>query len=261
MDWNNLNIKHDAEIIVSGITRSTPSAANRTSCSLIDPLAILIVILYTLAPPSAASTNRHTCENSPISIETDDSVDHLAICNSAEDALAFFGRLDMNLSCPIVIEVVQNLPDWMSETAVGCYQEEEQTAFVLTFPAFEKREKWFGIPVNRSMYRSLVTHEVAHAVASCNFTIPEPTIHAKEYLAYVAMFAMMNPVLRARVLMKNPGVGFESESEINEVTYSFNPMRFGVEAYRHHLKKEHGDAFLLKTLSGTALTNSVDYVP
>ena len=150
-----------------------------------------------------------------------------------------------------------NLPDWISKTALGCYQEEEQKVIVLTFSAFEKREVWFGVPVDRSMYRSLVTHEVVHAVASCNFTISKPTIHAKEYVAYVAMFAMMNPVIRARVLAANPGVGFDRESEINDLTYLLDPMRFGVEAYRHYLKTDHGDAFLLKALSGNVLTRSV----
>lgn len=223
--------------------------------------AALVVILIGYPLSSSSSNATHACANSLISIRADEPVDHHDICNSAEDALDFFNQLDMGLSHPLVIEIVPNLPDWMSETAVGCYQEEEQKVFVLTFSAFEKREVWFGVPVNRSMYRSLVIHEVAHAVASCNFAIPDPTIHAEEYVAYVAMFAIMNPDFRARILAANPGVGFDSELEINEITYSFNPMRFGVQAYRHYLRREHGDAFLLKALSGNALTSSVLDLP
>jgi len=222
--------------------------------------AVLVVILIAYSLSSYASTAIHACANSAINIRADEPVDHHDICNGAEDALAFFDRLDIELSHPVIIVIVPNLPDWMSKTAVGCYQEEKQKVIVLTFSEFEKREDWFDVPVDRSMYRSLVTHEVAHAVASCNFTISEPTIHAKEYVAYVAMFAIMNPVLRTRVLAANPGLGFDSESKINELTYLFDPMRFGVEAYRHYLKRGHGDAFLLKALSGNALTRSaLDY--
>ena len=224
------------------------------------PVAIVLVFIdYPLS--SSASGAIHACANSSISIKADEPVDHLAICSSAEDALEFFRRLELELTHPLVIEVAPNLPDWMRKTAVGCYEEEEQKVFVLTFPAFEKKEDWFGLPVNSLMYRSLVTHEVAHAIASCNFTISEPTIHAEEYAAYVAMFAMMNPVLRARILVQYPKVDFDSELQINEITYSFDPMSFGVAAYRHYLKKEHGDAFFLKVLSGNALTNSVDDFP
>ena len=182
--------------------------------------AVLVVILIGYSLSSYASSAIHACANSSISIRADEPVDHHEICNSAEDALAFFNRLDIELSHPVIIEIVPNLPDWISKTALGCYHEEEQKVIVLTFSAFEKREVWFGVPVDRSMYRSLVTHEVVHAVASCNFTISKPTIHAKEYVAYVAMFAMMNPVIRARVLAANPGVGFDRESEINDLTYA-----------------------------------------
>jgi len=224
------------------------------------PVAI-VVALTAYLPAAPASSAMHACANSSISIKADEPVDHHDICNCAWDALAFFDRLELDLTYPLVIEVAPNLPDWMSETAVGCYQKEEQKVFVLTFPAFEKREEWFGVPVNRSMYCSLVTHEVAHAVASCSFTISEPTIHAEEYAAYVAMFAMMNPVLRARILMEYPGTDFDSELEINEITYLFDPMRFGVAAFRLYLKKEYGDAFLLKVFSGSALSNSLDDFP
>jgi hypothetical protein len=226
-----------------------------------DVSAILVVILLICPLAALASSTMHSCATSSISIEAEESVDHHDICNSAEDALAFFDRLDLKMTHPLVIEIAPNLPDWISETAVGCYQEKEQKVFVLTFPAFEKRGDWFGIPVNRSMYASLVTHEVAHAVAACNFAISEPTIHAEEYAAYVAMFVMMNPVLRARVLAEYAEADFESELEMNEITYALDPMRFGVAAYRHYLEKANGDAFLRKVLSGSALTNSVDDFP
>jgi len=64
------------------------------------------------------------------------------------------------------------------------------------------------------------------------------------------MFAMMNPVLRAHILVQYPKVDFDSDLQINEITYSFDPMSFGVAAYRHYLKKEHGDAFVLKVFLG-----------
>ena len=223
---------------------------------------MIIAVVFIGYPTASLATNTsHACANSSISIKADEPVDHHDICISAEDALSFFGRLELELTHPLVIELAPTLPDWMNETAVGCYHEEDRTVFVLTFPEFEKKEVWFGVRINRNMYRSLVTHEVAHAVARCNFRISDPTIHAEEYVAYVAMFAMMNSVLREHVLARNPGADFDSESEINELTYSFDPMRFGVAAYRHYLRKEHGDALVLKILSGNALTNSVRELP
>ena len=103
------------------------------------------------------------------------------------------------------------------------------------------------------MYRSLVTHEVAHAVAACNMAMPESPIQAKEYLAYVAMFATMEQRLRARIMDANPCKAFDRESKMNATIYLCDPMRFAVRAYRHYLEEKNGDAFLLKIFSGEAL--------
>lgn len=219
---------------------------------LLTPLILLLFFIVPTALLRATPTSQ-ACANEIIGIKTDEVVNHQDICRSADDALTFFRRLDLAPLKPLVVEIVSSLPDGVSKSAVGCYLEDERRILVLTFPAFQERKTWFGVPIDRILYRSVVTHEVAHAVASCSFQIPDPAIQAKEYVAYIAMFSMMNPDLRERILTANPGTGFDSQIEMNEITYMFAPMRFGVEAYRHYLKKEHGDAFLLRVLSGSAL--------
>ena len=126
-------------------------------------------------------------------------------------------------------------------------------AGVIKYPEFQKVETWFNVPIEPAMYRSVVTHEVAHAISDYNFLVSDPTIQAKEYVAYVAMFVTMNENLRKRILHANPGSGFDSELKINTTIYLCDPMHFGVEAYRHYLIKENGDEFLLKALAGKVL--------
>jgi len=232
------------------------------ACRISGFLSAALVVIVTGQPLSShASATSHQCTNAPVVINAEKSLDHQDICNTAAAALAFFGRLNFRLAHPLIIKIVKNLPNRVSENAIAFYKEKEQKIVLLSYTEFKKKSAWFGVPINRSMYRSLVTHEVSHAVASCNYSISEPTIHSQEYVAYVAMFAMMNPVLRTRVLAANPGTGFDTESEINELTYAFDPMHFGVQAYRHYLKEEHGDAFLVKILSGDALINSILDLP
>ena len=74
------------------------------------------------------------------------------------------------------------------------------------------------------------------------------------------MLATMDPVTRAKIMATRPGMGFEELSEINELTYAFDPTWFGIEAYRHYLQDGHGNAFLRKVLSGEVLTDSVHYL-
>jgi hypothetical protein len=224
---------------------------SRQTLNLLPFLLIQWMVLP--APASIASPSVHACTDSTVVVQAQDPVDYRAVCQGAGAAVSFFADLGMLPTHPIVVEIVPRLPDVVSETAVGCYLEEGQRILVLEYPQFQQSETWFGIPVDRSMYQSLVAHEVAHAVGNCNFALPDPPIQAKEYIAYVVMFATMNPGLRKRILHANPGKGFDSELKINTTIYLCDPMRFGVEAYRHYLKKQHGAAFLLDVLSGKAL--------
>ena len=204
--------------------------------------------------PANSPTVYH-CANSSVRIQAQHPIDQREICGGAQDALTFFADLGLQATHPTVVEIVARLPEVAGKTAVGCYLERTQRILVLAFSEFQKNPTWFNVPVDRTMYRSLVTHEVAHAVGDCAFAIPNPKIQAKEYLAYVAMFATMDASLRERVLNANPGTGFDSELQMNTTIYLCDPMRFGVQAYRHYLKKEHGSAFLLKVLAGKALVN------
>jgi hypothetical protein len=231
---------------------------NRALIPLLTTLT-LISIDFFLSPVSAGE--RPGCVIRSVQIEAEEPTDHRDMCDGVKNALAFFRRLDLGLSQPLVIRVVPKLPDAFGKNLVGCYSPAKQTVYVLAFSAFERRKTWFEVRVNRAVYRSLATHEVAHAVAGCHFKVSTPTLHAHEYVAYVTMLATMNPALRAQILARRPGTGFEDESEINELTYAFDPMRFGIAAYRHYLKEGNGDAFLLQVLSGEALTNSIDELP
>jgi hypothetical protein len=210
---------------------------------------------------SFAAVDLSSCEKLSITIKAEEPDDRHSVCEGIEDALIFFGRLGLDLSQPLTVNVRSQLPNEYGENLVGCYKDEDQTVYVLTYASLKERGAWFGVPVNRHLYRSLVTHEVAHAVAACNFGVPHPTLHAHEYIAYVAMLATMDPATRAEVLATRPGAGYEELSEINELTHAFDPTWFGIEAYRHYLKEEHGGAFLLKVLAGEALTNTIHELP
>jgi hypothetical protein len=220
------------------------------------------VAFFTAFPLCSSSTGtEYECGNAPVFIQSQASDVNQDICDAAEEVVKFFGRLDLQFRQPLVIEVVRNLPQELGGNAVGCYREEDNKVYVVTYSAFQDRESWFGLPLTKSTYRGLVAHEVAHAIASCNFAMPEPTVHAHEFIAYVTMLATMDSESRSQVLALRPAVVFDEESEFNELTYSFDPILFGIAAYRYYSKEEHGDVFLLKVLSGNALTNSVFDLP
>jgi hypothetical protein len=124
---------------------------------------------------------------------------------------------------------------------------------VLNYDEFSEFEDWFGIPIDRALYRSLVAHEAAHVIGACNFEYPKPTIQAQEYLAYVTMFATMHPKQRELALARFPGDGYETEQQMNATIYLCDPMRFGAQVYRHFLKDGNGADFVRAILAGKVL--------
>lgn len=215
-------------------------------------VTLACAVLGAKAQPRAAV---HDCAGAEVQVLADDVADARSACDGARDALSFFEGLGLNTSARLVVEVVPELPEQVGPKAVGCFLERPKRILILTYSEFAKSDTWFKISVDRNMYRSLAAHEVAHALADCNFAMPRPTIQAKEYVAYVAMFATMDPNLRARALRRIPGEGFASETRINEIAYLFDPMRFGAESYRHYLKEDNGVDFLSAVLAGRALAN------
>jgi hypothetical protein len=196
------------------------------------------------------STRETRCAGDLVLVRTADGADASIVCGAARDAIAFLESQGLGAPAEVSIEVARKLPVVAGPSAAGCYLKRENRVIVLGYAEFKDYGTWFGLPIDRDLYRSLIAHEVAHAVGECNFRVESPPIEATEYLAYVTMFATMGPSLRARALTQFPGDGFDNEAEINSMIYMLDPMRFGTQAYRHYLKPGNGREFLRAVVEG-----------
>lgn len=211
--------------------------------------ANLLVPVVGFADPDSA----HVCPDSIARVSAESAVDRRDACAGAADAIRFFAQLGLPpIEAPSIV-VTASLPVQAGPSAAGAFLEQHQRSYILSYARFKAMGTWLGVRIDRRMYRSLAAHETAHALADHHFTIPWPTIQAKEYVAYVAMFCAMEPHLRVKALRATPGTGFANEAQITELLYLFDPMRFGAEAYRHFIKSEVGPPFVKAILEGKAL--------
>jgi hypothetical protein len=213
-----------------------------------------VVIAWAVAglQPAGAAT---ACAQAPVQVQAPDPADAATACEGAGDAVAFFRSLGLKVSEGLHIEVRRDLPEAVSRSAAGCFLEPGNRVLLVPYAAFRRHKDWFRVPVDRRMYRSLAAHEVAHALAACNFRVARPTIQAKEYVAYVAMLATMEAATRARILQAYPEPAFDSADRLTPLLHAFDPMRFGVQSYRHFAQPGNGAAFLAAVFAGTALTD------
>ena len=176
--------------------------------------------------------------------------DARTVCEGALRALAFLARAGLAAPPATDIRVVSRLPGDLAGRAVGCYLRDARTILLLGYEAFQSIGEWFRTPVDRELYASAASHETAHAVVGCHAgPRPLPTA-AHEYVAYVVMFATMDPGLRERVLAKFPGPGFTSTLQISDIGHLADPNRFGVDAWRHYLGRRDREAWLRSVISG-----------
>ncbi len=210
------------------------------------------------APSGGASIppQPRPCPSLPsVHVSAADPRDAQVACDGAAAAVRFFEARGLKTFERVDVQLRGELPPEVGPRAAGCLLPAERRIVIHDAATFSRRRTWFGVAIDAGMYRSVAAHEVAHALAACNFAAPRPPIHAQEYVAYAVTFATMHPALRSRVLRANPGDGFATVSTIGELLYAFDPQRFGVESWRHYAKPEHGDAFLRKVLAGEALAD------
>jgi hypothetical protein len=193
------------------------------------------------------------CSGTEIRVAGADAREFQDVCAGVAAARSFFLTHGLRNEPTVTVVVTPKLPEVVGSSAAGCFLQEKSRAYVLSYAEFKKKRTWFGVAITRTLYRSLATHEVAHAIAACHFTAPEPSIQAKEYVAYVTMFSAMPTPLRINALKSFPGTGFTDINRVSSFVYLFDPMRFGAEAYRHFVRLDDGAGFLRDVMSGKVL--------
>lgn len=123
------------------------------------------------AGEEAASPADVRCGVGNVSVRAPDSTDVPIACAGGADAIGFLATQGFATSVALTIDVVPALPRVARPTVAGCYVHADRRVLILTFARFQSYKTWFGLPIDAALYRSLVAHEVAHAIGAHNFTV------------------------------------------------------------------------------------------
>ncbi|NNE82947.1 MAG: hypothetical protein HKN28_03155 [Alphaproteobacteria bacterium] len=225
--------------------------------SLMVLLSVILIFAATPAWPqtvnnfTSSADGRH-CSDPMVEIDSLQPRDREAACAGAIEAKAFLTASGINTDGRINISMVSELAD-DSLNAYGYFDGQSEWIYVLNFDAARRAAAeagMYGEPMDRDLHRSIVVHEVAHLMVNRNLSKNDPPLAAHEYIAYVSQFATMPLAVRNRVLINNPGEGFQANWQINSFDLRFAPNQFAVRAYQHYIQPENGTAFLRGILSG-----------
>lgn len=215
-------------------------------------IAALAFALAWTQPGFAAEGLR--CAGTNVSVRGVDRAEDESACQGVVAAVDFLESLGLDGSAPAEIRLVAVLPEIPpGARAYGCKVKADDRIYMLNLSECGKLPLAADVPVDAAVHRGLIAHEVGHHFAAANFKVARPTIVAHEYIAYVTMFAALDPSARERLLARFPGEGFESAREIGLTVYLLDPNRFGAQAYRHFKRPGNGAAFVEQVLAGRAL--------
>ncbi len=200
-----------------------------------------------------AMANHRPCTNPKVVVALSQSEDCETACTGAIDAISFLETNGFRLAGPIHIHPIGRITEGVLADAFGYFDSRTERIHVQSFSASQGAVQglgMFGLPMGRDLYRSIVIHEVAHLIASHNFTTESPPGMAQEYIAYVTQLATMPPGLRGLILANFPEEGIRTSMEISSLIYMFSPENFAVRAYRHFVRTENGAAYFRRLLTG-----------
>lgn len=218
--------------------------------------------LGALPAPVAAAPPVHACAEADATVVARRAADAAVACVAAEQAVRFMSAHGFTTDFHIEICVVEDSSELDDgPPAFGCFDARSARVKVLSLTGCQALlggKPMFRLPLNDELYRSVIVHEVAHAIAARNFPIRHPSHVAHEYIAYTVQLATMSEALRRRILERIDNEAFGADGEISELFLALGPEIFAVKAYRHFLRPGHGAAFYRRVLSGDFRPSSDD---
>lgn len=227
------------------------SAYTRYSLSACCTLLVLM-----LAPVSGLGANdSQCCSGCRIKIQGASSVQQGRLCQALEGGLVFLEANGLPMPQPLVLRVVEQLPDRVSHHAIGQYRIHDGVIYLLDYVhvagnGHAVADAAFGIPMNPELWASYAVHELAHALAEVQFRSPGSHFTASEYIAAVTQLETMTAPLQVQMLENYQGLdAFASEAEISATYFLLDPARFAVKCWLHYRAPGNGRQFIEQLLT------------
>ncbi|MBV1789455.1 hypothetical protein KQ940_15480 [Marinobacterium sp. D7] len=176
------------------------------------------------------------CSDVPVQVHSAHPVEMEDLCQGAASALRFLEAYGVKPIRIIDIDIVDSVSEHYGNKALGSYDVDKGRILLMSMQEMTDTRAvstLYGQAFDRLHYRSVVAHEVAHALFHQNSPKARLTNAAQEYLAYVTQLAVL-PAERRQLIIEHAGVSaWESGDSISEVYMAMAPEQFAVKSYLH----------------------------
>lgn len=193
-----------------------------------------------------------SCAGADVSVDADDSEITAKICEMVPKIRERLGNCGLEQRRSLTIVVVNELSHPMADCAA--YFDCEYDLIRLTSPDFysgffEDQTAYAQLPTEVTM-KSLLTHELAHALATQSAGNRRLDTVDQEYIAAAMELDLMEPQWRKVVLDAHPVSLPPKEGLVDIWIYGFVPRKFAVNAWNHFRQPEHGCQLIRRIVAG-----------
>lgn len=214
-------------------------------------LPALLVVTW-LVSPGAVHAAAQACGDQLAEVEYHDAVAIAEVCAGVTAAVEFLAGYGLRQQIPLLIVLVDHPITHREQITYGTYTRPRDVIEITSQAALARLDpppRMFGQLLTGPMYRALVAHEVAHALAQQNSEVPQLGVVSQEYLGFATLIGTLPELPRLEVI-GTAGVGaWEPGDTISEIYLELGPHNFAVKSYLHLTGHDDPQGFIASLLA------------
>lgn len=202
------------------------------------------------------AVTRHGCTGVGVDVTASSDTERDLTCAAARDAFELLGRCNIHARTRVSVRVSGKVLHPAKGEVFGFFDGRTATVATLSEASALAAGTPHGLLPNVIFYKSLVVHEIVHAVMNQNYSRQPQTRAAFEYPAYVMQFASLPTTAREKLRSATRSSPIAPGFVFNDILLAMDPFVFAAIAYEHFSAAADGCLYLNALLKG-----EVDFIP
>ncbi len=233
-----------------------------TSCATNNLVASLVTsntLSRGISDPSIEPPRLHRpdglgrCPDTPVTFTGATFGEIQLICAATRHAIGLLDKCRVPVLEPLRVHIDPEIRHPEKGEAFGMFDTDSKTVVIASTSRFASLTE--GTPYNAipqpQFYRSVVVHEVVHAILHQHYQSMPRSQAAHEYPAYALQLASLSAEVRTRLLSEIHVDAYE-DIVFSDFLLAMNPYGFGVLAYKHYTRTGDGCGFIHQLLNNEA---------
>jgi hypothetical protein len=178
---------------------------------------------------------KQRCQGTAVDVTAASEAERQLACSAAGEAIQMLGRCGIAPHKPVHVQIMSEIRHPFRGPVFGLFDIRQEQVLVThedNIPALVKDTPYAGLP-RRDFYKSLILHEVVHAIMHQNLKRQPTSQAAYEYPAYALQIESLPPAARERFLRSLDVAAPRSDFVFSDPVLLFDPYFFAARAYWH----------------------------